>query len=231
MPAWINSLNSLFYLDVSKNSLSGKIPITLMEVPMLKSDKSAAYLDPGHLELAVFWKSDLSRQYHVLTAFPTFLNLSTNNFTGVIPPEIGQLKVLSQLDFSYNKLYGDIPLSVCNLKKLEVLDLSNNHLTGVIPATLGNLHFLSAFNISNNDLEGAVPAGGQLNTFPDSSFDGNPKLCGAMLVHRRSSVGADTVYVIPAEQHSNKIIFFIAFGLFFGVGVLYDQLVFYRYFG
>jgi hypothetical protein len=204
-----------------------------MEIPMLKSDKTAAYLDPGHLELFFFWRGDLSRRYNVLTAFPKFLNLSTNNFTGVIPPEIGQLKVLSELDFSYNSLYGVIPLSFCNLTKLEVLDLSNNHLTGVIPATLENLHFLSAFNISNNDLEGSVPTGGQLSTFPDSSFDGNQKLCGAMLIHHCSSlgVGADPVYIVPAKQRSSKIIFLIAFGLFFGVGVLYDQLVLYRHFG
>ncbi|CAM0876045.1 unnamed protein product [Alopecurus aequalis] len=230
VPCWINSLNSLFYLDLSNNSFSGQISITLMEIPRLKSDEAAAYLDPGHLELPVF-RGNLSRQYHVLTSFPKFLNLSTNNFTGVIPPQIGQLKVLSQVDFSWNRLYGDIPLSVCNLTKLEVLDLSNNHLTGVIPATLGNLHFLSAFNISNNDLQGAVPTGGQLSTFPDSSFDGNPKLCGTMLVHHCNSVGAAHVDGTSTEQYSNKITFFIAFGLFFGVGVLYDQLVLHRYFG
>ncbi|KAM3310657.1 hypothetical protein ACQJBY_031373 [Aegilops geniculata] len=229
MPGWINSLHSLFYLDVSNNSFTGQIPIALMEVPMLK-DNAAAYLDPGHVELPLFWRN-ISRQYHFLTAFPTLLNLSINNFTGVIPPEIGQLKVLSELDFSSNKLYGVIPLSVCDLMKLEVLDLSNNHLRGVIPAALERLHFLSAFNISNNDLEGPVPAGGQLSTFPDSSFVGNPKLCGTMLVHRCSSAGADVVYVISAKQLSVKVMFFIGFGLFFGVGVLYDQLVLYRYFG
>ncbi|XP_044979876.1 receptor-like protein 2 [Hordeum vulgare subsp. vulgare] len=229
MPGWINSLHSLFYLDVSNNSFTGQIPITLMDIPMLK-DNTAAYLDPGHVELPLFWRN-ISRQYHFLTAFPTILNLSINNFTGVIPPEIGQLKVLSELDFSSNKLYGVVPLSVCNLTKLEVLDLSNNHLSGVIPAALEILHFLSAFNISNNDLEGPVPTGGQLSTFPDSSFDGNPKLCGIMLVHRCSSTGADVVYAISAKQPSIKVIFFIGFGLFFGVGVLYDQLVLYRYFG
>jgi Leucine-rich repeat (LRR) protein len=230
MPGWINCLNSLFYLDLSNNSFTGKIPITLMEISVLTSDKTSAYLDPGHLELPVF-RGNLSRQYHVLKAFPKFLNLSTNNFTGVIPPEIGQLKVLSQVDFSCNRLYGDIPPSICNLTKLEVLDLSDNYLTGEIPATLGNLHFLSAFNISNNDLERPVPTGGQLSTFPESSFDGNPKLCGAMLIHHCSSVGADPVCVISTKQHSNKIIIFIAYGLFFGVGVLYDQLVFFRYVG
>jgi hypothetical protein len=51
---WINSLNSLFYLDLSNNSFTGRIPITLMEIPVLKSDKASAYLDPGHLELPVF---------------------------------------------------------------------------------------------------------------------------------------------------------------------------------
>ena len=36
IPGWINSLNRLFYLDIS-NNLTGEIPITLMEMPMLRS--------------------------------------------------------------------------------------------------------------------------------------------------------------------------------------------------
>uniref|UniRef100_M8BML4 Tyrosine-sulfated glycopeptide receptor 1 n=1 Tax=Aegilops tauschii TaxID=37682 RepID=M8BML4_AEGTA len=203
MPGWINSLHSLFYLGVSNNSFTGHIPIALMEVPMLK-DNTSAYLVPGHVELPLFWRN-ISRQYHFLTAFPMLLNLSLNNFTGVIPPKIGQLKVLSELDFSSNKLYGVVPLSVCNLTKLEVLDLSNNHLRGVIPAALESLHFLSAFNISNNDLEGSVPTGGQLSTFPNSSFDGNPKLCGTMLIHQCSSAEVYHVNIISAKQPSVKL--------------------------
>uniref|UniRef100_A0A0D9VCD6 non-specific serine/threonine protein kinase n=1 Tax=Leersia perrieri TaxID=77586 RepID=A0A0D9VCD6_9ORYZ len=231
IPSWISSLNNLFYLDVSNNNLTGQIPVTLMEMPMLKLDDIEPYLSrPFDLPL---YRIKLMRQYRALTSFPALFNLSTNNFTGMILPEIGMLKALTELDFSRNKLLGEIPLSICNLTKLHVLDLSSNHLTGPIPSALSKLNFLAKFNISNNDLEGTVPTGGQMSTFSNSSFDGNPKLCGSVLAKNcDSSVkAAPTVPAISEKEFSNKAIFGIAFGVFFGIGVLYDQLVFSRYFG
>ncbi|CAM0946687.1 unnamed protein product [Alopecurus aequalis] len=229
MPGWINSLYNLFYMDLSDDRLTGDIPLTLMEMPMLKSTQNTIHWDPRVFELAL--NSGPSLQYRVVTSFPTMLNLSHNYFTGVLPPQIGQLKVLDVLDFSFNKLSGQIPQSICNLTKLQVLDLSSNNLTGAIPAALSSLNFLSAFNISNNDLEGPIPSGGQFNTFQNSSFYGNPKLCGSTLTHRCDSAEAHQAVSLPRKQTGYKVAFAIAFSAFFGVGVLYDQLVLSRYFG
>uniref|UniRef100_A0ACD5Z1W1 Uncharacterized protein n=1 Tax=Avena sativa TaxID=4498 RepID=A0ACD5Z1W1_AVESA len=211
IPDWINSLSHLFYMDVSDNKLTGEIPSTLMEIPMLKSTENATHLDPSVFELPVY--NGPSLQYRVVTSFPTMLNLSHNYFTGVIPPQIGQLEVLVVLDFSFNKLSGQIPQSICNLTNLQVLDLSSNNLTGLIPAALNNLHFLSAFNISNNDLEGPIPSGGQFSTFQNTSFDGNPKLCGPMLTHK---CGSASITPSSKKHPDKKAIFAIAFGVFFG---------------
>ena len=112
-----------------------------------------------------------------------------------------------------------------------MLDLSSNHLIGAIPLALDNLHFLSKFNVSHNDLEGPIPSGGQLSTFPSSSFDGNPKLCGIIVAKLCGSVEAPTVSVLSTEKMDKRIALVIAFGPFFGVGVLYDQIVLSRYFG
>ncbi|XP_073357243.1 tyrosine-sulfated glycopeptide receptor 1-like [Aegilops tauschii subsp. strangulata] len=232
MPRWINSLNHLFRLDISNNSLTGKIPMTLMEMPMLKSDKPAIYLDPSLLDLPIYVDSANGKlQYRMGSAWPKVLNLGNNKFTGVIPQEISHLKALLYLNLSFNNFYGEIPQLIGNLAILQRLDLSNNHLSGEIPAALQILHFLSEFNISNNDLEGPIPTTGQLSTFEASSFNGNPKLCGPMLINHCDSVEAPPISIISAKQCSNKVIFVIAFGLFFGVGVLYDQLVLFRYFG
>lgn len=159
------------------------------------------------------------------------LNLGINNFIGVIPEEVGQLQGLLSLNLSSNKLFGEIPQPICTLKNLQVLDLSSNHFTGTIPATLNNLHFLSKFNISNNDLEGPIPTVGQLSTFPDSSFDGNPKLCGLVILNHCGSAEAGPESIISREHIGSKVIFTIAFGAFFVVGVLYDRIVLARYFG
>ncbi|XP_062224048.1 receptor-like protein 3 [Phragmites australis] len=224
IPDWINSLNFLFHINISNNSLIGEIPTALMGMPMLKTDKVA----PKAFELPVY-KSQ-ARQYRMIISFSTMLNLGLNNLTGVIPEEIGQLKALISLNLNSNKFTGAIPQSISNLTNLEVLDLSGNHLTGEIPTALNNLHFLSKFNISNNDLEGPIPITGQLSTFPSSSFDGNPKLCGPVLAHHCGS--AEAIFSIKqTDETVEKVIFVITFGAFFGVGVLYDQIVLSRIFG
>uniref|UniRef100_A0A8I7BBB3 Protein kinase domain-containing protein n=1 Tax=Hordeum vulgare subsp. vulgare TaxID=112509 RepID=A0A8I7BBB3_HORVV len=211
IPDWINSLSHLFNIDVSSNTLTGEIPLALTEMPMLKSNENTTHLDPRVFELPLYHGPPL--QYRVVTSIPTMLNLSNNNFTGVISSQIGQLNMLVVLDFSFNKLSGQIPQSICDLTSLRVLDLSSNNLTGAIPAALNTLHFLSAFNISSNGLEGPIPSGGQFNTFQNSSFDGNPKLCGSMLTHK---CGSDSISLSNIKKRDRKAVFAIAFGVFFG---------------
>ncbi|KQJ93384.1 hypothetical protein BRADI_3g04217v3 [Brachypodium distachyon] len=206
-PDWISSLRFLFHLKISNNSMTGEIPTALTQMPMLTSENTAAQLDPRFFELPIY---DSSQQYRILMAFPKVLDLSKNKFTGEMPLEIGQLKALISLNFSFDNLTGQIPQSICNLTDLQVLDLSNNNLTGGIPSALNGLHFLSIFNISYNDLEGPIPSGGQFNTFQNSSFDGNPKLCGSMLSHK-----CGTASIPPASRKERAKILAIALGVFF----------------
>ncbi|XP_048537191.1 tyrosine-sulfated glycopeptide receptor 1-like [Triticum urartu] len=211
IPDWVSSLKFLFYLDISNNSMMGEIPTTLMQIPMLRSDNTATHSDLRFFELPIYLAPSL--QYRVPMAFPKVLDLSSNKFTGEIPLEIGQLRALCSLNFSFNDLTGQIPQSLSNLTSLQVLDLSTNNLTGGIPTALNSLHFLSAFNISNNDLEGPIPSGGQFNTFQNSSFGGNPKLCGSMLIHK---CGSASPPLIHSKLRHRKALFAITFGVFFG---------------
>jgi hypothetical protein len=212
IPYWINGLQHLFFIELSNNRLTGNIPTTLMEMPMLQSEKNIARLDPKYLELPVFWTP--SRQYRMINAFPNVLNLSNNNLTGTIPSEIGHLKVLNVLDLSSNSFSGQIPPEISNLTSLQVLELSNNQLTGEIPQALSGLHFLSIFNVSNNDLEGPVPIGGQFDTFATSIYSGNPKLCGPMI---NADCGTEEKPSSSMERRKKKkTIFALALGVLFG---------------
>ncbi|RLN13295.1 tyrosine-sulfated glycopeptide receptor 1 [Panicum miliaceum] len=79
-----------------------------------------------------------------------------NNFTGSIPLEIGQLKMLNVLNFSSNNLSGEIPWQISNLTSLEVLDLSNNQLTGLAALALLAC-FLIAKLVYDDHTENLVP--------------------------------------------------------------------------
>lgn len=65
------------------------------------------------------------------------LNLSFDNLTGSIPPELGSLSELSSLELQFNQLSGRIPVELAQLPQLTVLHLDHNRLTDSIPPQLG----------------------------------------------------------------------------------------------
>lgn len=89
-----------------------------------------------------------------------------------LPPEIGCLKKLVELDLSCNKLKSlpddiaslealvslrvannklvDLPSAISGMKMLESLDISNNRLTSLQPLDLSIMHALRSLNIQVN---------------------------------------------------------------------------------
>ncbi|XP_011659519.1 receptor-like protein 56 isoform X1 [Cucumis sativus] len=134
------------------------------------------------------------------------LDLSSNQLTGDIPQQIGDLKHIRALNFSHNKLVGHVPKVLSNLKQLESLDLSNNFLNGSIPSDLATLNFLSTFNVSYNNLSGMIPTAPHF-TYPESSFYGNPYLCGSYIEHKCS--------ISPVLPTNNKFVKLEEDGAFF----------------
>ena len=87
----------------------------------------------------------------------TGLSLSSNQLTGEIPPEIGNLTNLTWLKLNDNQLTGEIPSEIGNLTNLTDLRLYNNQLTGEIPPEIGNLTNLTSLSLAYNQLSGEIP--------------------------------------------------------------------------
>ncbi|EOA15145.1 hypothetical protein CARUB_v10028521mg [Capsella rubella] len=80
------------------------------------------------------------------------LDLTSNpNLTGPLPPNIGNLKKLTEFHFGKNKLSGKIPNELFTSKmNLKHVRLDRNRLSGEIPASLNNLTNLQELDVSNN---------------------------------------------------------------------------------
>ncbi|RCV04938.1 hypothetical protein SETIT_1G041400v2 [Setaria italica] len=125
------------------------------------------------------------------------INLSTNSFSGQIPP-LGYLHKLKFLDLKYNSLQGNIPDAVTNCSNLQGLYLAgnflvgeipkkvallsnllhlwlhSNYLTGTIPPELGNITTLRQVILQTNQLHGSIPEQlGKLSNMSDLMLGGN----------------------------------------------------------
>ena len=85
------------------------------------------------------------------------LYLISNQLTGEIPTQLGNLAQLWVLDIPDNQLTGKIPVELGNLAQLRVLHLAGNQLTGEIPTQLGQLTQLRVFDLGDNQLTGEIP--------------------------------------------------------------------------
>ncbi|TYH82236.1 hypothetical protein ES332_D02G045300v1 [Gossypium tomentosum] len=219
IPVQLCTLYSLSIIDLSQNRFSGPIPSCLgnLTLPMNK-DKTMTpdLMSPTFSELdelkllktgmlfehmmhsysymkesVEFTTKSGSYSYGGdILEYMSGIDLSCNELTGQIPLELGNLREIHSLNLSRNKLVGVIPSSFSKLKQIESLDLSYNNLSGEIPNQLVELNSLGVFSVAHNNLSGSIPEQNQFGTFIESSYEGNPFLCGPILHISCSKTGS-----------------------------------------
>ncbi|XP_019051724.1 PREDICTED: leucine-rich repeat receptor-like protein kinase PEPR1 [Nelumbo nucifera] len=185
IPEWIGGLSSLNALLLKGNQFEGQIPLQLCQLKNLNIMQfSDNFLSDIIVEVEVEFRTKFRSETYkgVVLELMSGIDLSCNKLVGNIPPEIGDLSDIRALNLSHNYLNGQIPPSFSNLRKIESLDLSYNNLTGMIPLQMIELNSLSIFNVAHNNLSGRTPERkGQFATFGETSYEGNPLLCGEPL--------------------------------------------------
>ncbi|CAJ2673630.1 unnamed protein product [Trifolium pratense] len=168
--------NSLDYLDISSNLLTGEIPdcweywkglsFLFMENNMLTGEVPPSMdsfidliiLDLHNNSLSGNFLLDLSNITNL-----EFINIGENNFSGPVPvkmPHAMEVMILRS-----NQFEGNIPSQLCSISSLIQLVLSHNKLSGPIPKCISNFtamggakktsHYPFEFNLYNKgqDLE------------------------------------------------------------------------------
>ncbi|GLU19495.1 hypothetical protein SLE2022_357440 [Rubroshorea leprosula] len=151
----INRLPHLTYLSLRECNLRDVIP---QSIPMINTSTSLTYLN--------LWFNNLtSSTFHWLFKFSkslVYLDLSDNQFQGLIPENLGHMTYLETLNLQHNQFEGGIPKSFGNLCKLRYLYLYYNNLDGMLPEVIGNLSgclrlSLEELELGKNKIKGPLP--------------------------------------------------------------------------
>ncbi|KAM7502827.1 hypothetical protein LguiB_001731 [Lonicera macranthoides] len=161
IPSSLGKIDTLYYLSLSKNQLSGKVHDQWMGENIESLDLSENNLSdvfPASLcSLPYLFELKLSNN-NFFGKLPfslknckilIFLDLGENKFSGSIPKLIGEsLLLLRELRMRANQFEGNITKKLCHLQELHVLDFAQNNLSGPVPTCFSNLNGMKSRNHS-----------------------------------------------------------------------------------
>jgi len=174
IPTSLENASNLQILDLSNNSLHGRVPslgslaklrqvllgrnqLESYDWQFLASLTNCSQLTKLSLEGNMLKGSLPGSISNLSTGLETLL-LGSNQVSGSIPLEIGNLVNLTVLSMENNLLSGGIPATVGKLQNLFILNLSKNKLSGQIPLSIGNIRQLGKLFLDDNDLSGSIPS-------------------------------------------------------------------------
>ncbi|KAH9771545.1 putative LRR receptor-like serine/threonine-protein kinase [Citrus sinensis] len=153
IPASISNTSNLMKLAIGGNGFSGKVPSLENLHKLQRVRLSLNHLGNGE-------KDDLEFVNSLVNASGLeLLEISSNNFGGMLPEAVGNLSTqLKILEVDNNQLFGNIPSGLRNLVNLELLYLEDNQFTGRIPGSIGDLQKLQTFRLEGNKFWGEIPS-------------------------------------------------------------------------
>ncbi|GLT30910.1 hypothetical protein SLA2020_056850 [Shorea laevis] len=201
IPQQLCQMRHLQILDLSRNNLSGGIPKCIDNITSWTNEKPSLNFprEPWTTVELNFkgWSYTFSGS-HVSHLYA--IDISFNRLTGTIAVQMTQLDVIRSLNLSNNLLTGQIPVTFEKMISLESLDLSRNILSGKVSQELQTLTFLVVLNVSFNNLSGRLPFERQFATFDESSYLGNPGLCGRPLDKECDEVLEGPFFLLPNKD-------------------------------
>ncbi|OEL34060.1 hypothetical protein BAE44_0004919 [Dichanthelium oligosanthes] len=136
------SSSQLFHVDLSRNAITGTLPPL---PPTIRYFSVAANGMQGSLD-GVFGDGSAPADL-------AFLDLSMNNFSGSIPPEVFALQSASSLLLSRNNFTGPLTVRAAPTP-WAVVDVSHNGISGEVPEALA---VAGSLYVNNNRMSGEVP--------------------------------------------------------------------------
>ncbi|KAL5661202.1 hypothetical protein ACJX0J_028327, partial [Zea mays] len=144
IPEAFSSLEQLTLFSMASNNLTGSIPAWVWQHQKLQ------YIYLFHNVLS----GELTRSVTALNL--VHIDLSSNQLTGEIPQDFGNLKNLTTLFLYNNQLTGTIPVSIGLLPQLRDIRLFQNELSGELPPELGKHSPLGNLEVCLNNLSGPL---------------------------------------------------------------------------